>query len=217
MRKILSELALDNFTYYQVWSYLWLTSNSGNIRVFNYLDLCVKFKISKSTCSRLISKYAETFNSEKTHVELSFTGSTYTAKFYENGKPNKKAEPMNDYHFGIMSYLREYYQKKAFEYTELDQHRKYMVYLLSKITKSMQGKNLDVNDDSLRHAFETLMENIPEWWITHGQITLPSINRHYGKITNQIRAKQRGSFDQAVHDAESSDYSALLEKRSANH
>ena len=63
---------------------------------------------------------------------------------------------------------------------------------------------------------ELVKHNIPEWWIENGNITLPTINKSFSKILNQIKSsnagKKRDSYSKAAESISSIDFSKLTAK-----
>ena len=210
MKKLLRELAKDNFTYYQVWSYLWLSADDNNRIEFNYLDICNKFKVSKSTMTRIM-QYVSMLNMDKLFVEVTTSNSNVIIKFYNHGKPNRTK--ISDFDSESLKYLSSYYEKLNFDYPELRKHLQYLILITDKIRTSMTRSGREVTDETLRETFEGFFTNIPQWWIDNGHIKLTMLTRKYSEIVQQIRNTKKNEYASKIQATEHEDYSGLVKAR----
>jgi len=209
MKKILSTLCSENFRYFQVWSYLWINSDRKNTIEFNYLDVGCKLKMSKSTVHRIISK-TELINVDKTYVEITKDKSTVTAKFYDKGKP--KTREKNVLIDDVIEYLVGFYEKQNFPYEKINNHKPQLKGLINQMEPTMKAAGLELTDETKKQFLQWFCENLPEWWVKKGHITIPALNKHYPKMITQIKTQKTDSYASEIHQTESIDYSKLAAK-----
>tara|TARA_Y100000114_G_scaffold151716_1_gene168880 strand:+ start:5033 stop:5647 length:615 start_codon:yes stop_codon:yes gene_type:complete len=188
MKFFLKRIYYMNASYYKIWSYLWIMSNSKNEIVFKYASLGGKLGVSKSTISRSL-KLMEVANKDKLHIELSLLNNNeYLLKFYPSGKVKKKEQEImiNE----IYIFLQSFYKKHEIHYPELTKHKTYIKKICNKLIVLMKQRKIDINDSNIQTSFQSFFNNIPEWWLNN-QFTLYSIHKNFTKVYNQIKSKSK--------------------------
>jgi len=216
MKKLLRELYGNNKRDFDVWSYLWLFSDDSNIIQFSHTDLCSMFGVNMSTLGRIMNKHPEVWNNEKTIVDYEkIAHKQYQVTFYPNGKRIPKAT-VNTVYDELFNWLKTFYKNKNFDYTDLTKHKRYVKTICDKIGKAMKNRSTEVTDESLSDTFKLIFENIPDWWVDSGNITLPSISKNFTTVLNQIKsnngAKKRDSYSKAAESVSGIDYDSLAAK-----
>jgi hypothetical protein len=69
MKTLLKELYHKNRRDFEVWNYLWLFSDESNSIQFSHTDLYCRFNVPLSSLHRMLNKYPEIWNGDKTFVE----------------------------------------------------------------------------------------------------------------------------------------------------
>ena len=208
MKKILSRLIDENYRYYLVWSYLWIKSDSKNTYQFTLEDLHNRLDIPKATLSRIL-KHCETWNIEKVYTEVEVINRVYHVKFYDKGKVEKKT--YKQLHVNAIEFLKDFYKKHNYDYQKFSNHKRYAILIMDKIQGSMRSRNNEITDETSLIAFEVFFKSIPDWW-KQNNFELTSINKHYSKILNQIKAKQHDKYSTAKAHTEQGDYSDLADQ-----
>ena len=217
MKFLLRELYSKNKRDFDVWNYLWLFSDESNSIEFSHIDLCARFKVPLSSLHRMLNKYPETWNTDKTFVEYEKTGyKNYRVIFYPKGKVTPKAKIVT-IHDELFDWVKIFYKEKNFDYLDLSKHKRYIKTICTKIEKAMKSRETEVTDESLKQTFILIFENIPEWWVDNGNITLTTINKNFTKILNQIKSnngtKKRDSYSKAAESVSGIDYDSLAAKQ----
>jgi hypothetical protein len=218
MKERLRELYVENKRAYDIWVYLWLFSDSTNKSIeFSHTELSYKFEVPMSTLNRILKQYTERWNSEKIYVNYVKSGyKRYTITFYSKGKQLNNVERSTIYDT-MFDWLKTYYYSKDFEYSDLRKHKRYVKIICDKLTKAMKDKDVNVNNDSLFETFQFFFDNIPDWWVDNGNITLTTINKSFTKILNQIKSENNGrnksdSYSKAAESATAIDFDKLAAK-----
>lgn len=200
MKEILRLLSHDNLARFQVWSYLWVNRDNKNVVKFTLNDLCYIFKLPKTTIQRHLS-YMNDMNMDKIHVESLQTRRGTELKFYEKGKPSKA--PKNPLHEDSFKYVQKFYIDSGFDYPNIRDHKRFIVNILTKLEGSIKLKSgVEPTPEVTKEALEALMTNLPKWWVDNGNITLPTINKSYAKIIQQIK-NNAGSTDSYTKESQS--------------
>ena len=65
----------------------------------------------------------------------------------------------------------------------------------------MVKRKVELNETNVENTFRIFFENIPTWW-KQNQFTLPSINKNFTKILNQIKSNNKNNtkYDKASED-----------------
>ena len=187
MKKILKILFEKNRKSWEVWAYFWTYSDSKNCFSFTASEICARFKISKSTLSRIIHEQ-DIWNDEATYTEITNASKVYTVKFVSGGVKKKTTDPIVDQLHG---WLEKYYEEKDYDYPNFHLHKKTTKTIIGKIKKLMKKKDWEVTDESITTTFQTFFERIPDWW-QQNSFTLLSINKHFDKIWDQIKNNNNG-------------------------
>ena len=218
MRTLLKELYHKNRRDFDVWNYLWLFSDESNSIQFSHTDLCCRFKVPLSSLHRMLNKYPETWNTDKTFVEYEKIGyKNYQVVFYPKGKKVSKVKVVTMYD-ELFDWLKEFYKQKKFDYSDLAKHKRYVKTICGKVENAMKNKETEVTDENLVKTFKIIFENLPEWWVESGNITLPTISKSFTKILNQIKSnnnaggKKRDSYSKAAEGVAGIDYDKLAAK-----
>ena len=218
MKHLLKELYGINRRDFNVWNYLWLFSNELNSIQFSHTELCDELNISLPLLGRIMNKYPQIWNEDKIFVEYEKVGyKEFKVTFYPKGKKeNKKVNKDAIMYDELLSWLKEYYIDMKFDYPELVKHKALIKTICGKVKIAMNNKNIDVTDESISSTVKLIFNNIPEWWIENGNITLPTINKSFSKILNQIKSsnagKKRDSYSKAAESISSIDFSKLTAK-----
>lgn len=219
MKARLRELYLTNKRAYEIWSYLWLFSDSSSNSIeFSHTDLSYQFGVPMSTLNRILKQCVEQWNIEKLYVEYEKSGyKKYVVTFYTKGKKAAKPKQATIYDT-IFEWLKTYYHNKEFDYSDLTKHKRYVKIICDKLEKAMKEKEVEINDESLMGTFQFFFENIPAWWVDNGNITLTTINKNFTKILNQIKTDNHGrkksdSYSKAAESATAIDFDKLAAKQ----
>jgi hypothetical protein len=221
MKLLLKELYNTNRRDFDVWNYLWLFSDESHSIQFSHIDLCGRFKVPFSSLHRMLGRYNETWNADKIFVEYSKVGyKKYQVVFHPKGKIKSKAESVSTVitvYDELFEWLKGFYKQKNFDYMELSSHKKYIKTICTKVEKAMRDRNTEVTEESIKQTFKIIFENLPEWWVDSGNITLTTISKSFTKILNQIKtnngAKKRDSYSKAVESVGVIDYDSLASKQ----
>jgi ribosome maturation protein Sdo1 len=160
-------------------------------------------------------------NMDKIHVEVinSRRGTQY--KFYEKGKPTKA--PKNSHHEEAFKYVQKFYIDAGFDYPNIKDHKRFVVNILTKLENSIklklnkietEGEVPVTTPEQIQQALEVMMENLPKWWRDTGNITLPTINKSYAKIIQQIK-NEAGTTDSYAKESQSTsteDYEKFVQQ-----
>ena len=194
MKFFLKSLYQTNKSYYVIWDYLWIMSNTKNEIVFKYTSLSNELKVSKSTITRAL-KLIDELNSNKIYIDITKLENTeYLVKFYPNGKVITKEESFLNKE--LFDYLVEYYKKNDIHYPELKRHKSFVKKIAKKLSILMVNKKVEINETNIKNTFIHFFDNIPSWW-KQNQFTLPSIEKNFTKIINQIRQAKRKNIKYA--------------------
>jgi predicted CopG family antitoxin len=217
MKLLLKELYHKNRRDFDVWNYLWLFSDESNSIQFSHTDLGCRFKVPLSSLHRMLNKYPEIWNIDKTFVEYEKTGyKSYKVIFYPKGKKEIKAKTIT-IHDELFNWLKEFYKEKNFDYSDLTKHKRYVKTICGKVEKAMENRDTQVTDESLSDTFKLIFENLPEWWVDSGNITLTTISKNFTKILNQIKANngatKKDSYSKAAESVTRIDYDDLASNK----
>ncbi len=190
MKFFLKRLFHNNKNYFEVWNYLWIMSNTKHEIVFQYLDVSSELKISKSTITRAM-KIIDDVNNDKVYIELKkLENNEYYIKFYPNGKTYTKNE--SDLNKKLMSFLQAYYKENDIHYPELSRHNSHIKKIVTKLSLLMVKRKVELNETNVENTFQIFFKNIPTWW-KQNQFTLPSVNKNFTKILNQIKSNNKNN------------------------
>lgn len=211
MKKLLKELYLKKKRDFDVWNYLWVFSDDSNIIVFNPSELCGRFNIPPSSLHRILNKYPEDWNGDKTFVEYErLKRKEFKVIFHPKGKKLKKTSTQPVIYDELFNWLKQHYKNIAFDYQDLNQHKHRVKTICDKVTKAMKDKNTEITDESVKDTFKYIFLNMPQWWVDNGNITLPLVSKHFTKILNQVKnqtnGKKRDSYSKAAETADGIDF-----------
>ncbi len=194
MKEILKILYEKNIRFFNVWNYLYLYSDDNNEIIFTNSDIIGRFNLPASTLTRAI-KYGLDTNNGKTYIELTkVSPKTYKVKFYPNGKRNAKAVKNVD----LKKWITAYYKEEQFDYPELKKHLRFVDSICEKMEKAIKDKGqVEYSNDVLNDTFQVFFNKIPDWW-KQNAFTLPSINKNFSKILNQIKLSSNGKSSNYV-------------------
>lgn len=215
MKQILQSLYKERRRDYFVWSYLWIFSDKNTIE-FTNKQLCQEFDLPASTLHRIIHGNIDIFNDVKTYVEYEKTSRVnHKIIFHPTGKKEKKVKSKELYD-ELYNWMEEYYKSIDFDYTDIKKHKKYIRIIALKIKEAMKEKDTAVTDDSLRDTFKFFIQNIDEWWVNSGNITLPLISKHFTKLLNQVKTNGTRSksdkYSKAAKQADEIDFGKFTRK-----
>ena len=100
-----------------------------------------------------------------------------------------------------MSFLNNYYKDNDIHYPELSRHNSHIKKIVTKLSLLMVKRKVELNETNVENTFRIFFENIPTWW-KQNQFTLPSINKNFTKILNQIKSNNKNNtkYDKASED-----------------
>jgi hypothetical protein len=215
MKQQLKELYGKNRRDFDVWNFLWLfSSKKDNSIEFSHSELCSRFSVPPSSLHRILKIYPEQWNEGETiMVEYNKVGyGKYRVRFFAKGKKKDKQE-IHTIYDELYEWLGEYYRSIDFDYSDMDKHKRYVKLICDKLEKAMKERETEINDESIKETFRVFFQNIDEWWIEQGNITLTLVNKHFTKILNQIKSNRNGkkgdSYSRTREEAESIDFSKL--------
>jgi hypothetical protein len=213
MKTLLKELYHKNRRDFEVWNYLWLFSDESNSIQFSHTDLYCRFNVPLSSLHRMLNKYPEIWNGDKTFVEYEKVGyKNYQVVFHPKGKKEAQVK-ISTIHDELFVWLKDFYKGKDFDYSDLSKHKRYIKIICGKVEKAMKDRKTQVTDENLADTFKLIFENLPEWWVESGNITLTTISKNFTKILNQIKAnngaKKKDSYSKAAESVTSIDYDDL--------
>lgn len=194
MKFFLKRLFHSNKNFFDVWNYLWIMSNTKHEIIFKYMDISSELKVSKSTITRAL-KIVDTVNKEKEYIEIKkLQSNEFFLKFYPNGKaiPKQQSEINNI----LYNFLLDYYKDNDIHYPELNKHKSHIKKIVTKLSLLMSKKNVELNETNIINTFKQFFISIPDWW-KQNQFTLPSINKNFTKIINQIKTSNRKNLKYA--------------------
>ncbi len=94
------------------------------------------------------------------------------------------------------AYLRDYYRTtKNIIYPDFEKHKRFVGYIINKLKNSAIERNkrmkivMPITDDYLFNSLKLFFESMPDWWIENAACTLPTVNKHFTKILNQIKTE----------------------------
>jgi len=212
MKSQLKTLYNNNPIYYNVWSWLWIMSDSKFCISFTYAELCARFNIPKSTLRRIIA-YSKEWNKEKMFVEITNEYTKVNICFHPRGKKLNLIVSKDELFIEEMyDYLVEYYKEQDFEYSNINTHKKYVKPIINKIKKAISNKGLEVNEEAIKNTFIYFFKNMPDWW-RKNSFELKSIDKNFNKILHQIKThKKNDKFANTYQATKSIDYSGLTKK-----
>lgn len=189
MKEQLKRLYLSNFRHYEVWNFLWLMSENGEY-IFTYLDLCYRFRVPKSTLTRIL-QLDRTWNTDENRLtEIEKIGKAYRVKFLkELQEPvkTKKKSIHPERTEKIYEFLVTWYDEKNIEYPTLSKDKAKITKVLKKIEELLKKQGQSISDDNVIKMTISFWNRIPAWYIKH-QITINAIDRNFYKIYNQIKS-----------------------------
>lgn len=188
MKAFFKRLYFSSPACYNVWTYLWLTSDEKNETVFEYSELQGRFKIATSSLYRhlKIDKYV----GEKIYVEVEkISAKKAKVKFYPNGKRKpKKQKTLVD----LKLWIKNYYLENEIDYVDFLKHERFVDNIHDKMKKAIKAKDPSKCDENtVSDTVMFMFTHLPEWW-KENAFTLPSINKNFTKILNQIKQSRNG-------------------------
>tara|TARA_Y100000034_G_C6819129_1_gene368738 strand:+ start:69 stop:713 length:645 start_codon:yes stop_codon:yes gene_type:complete len=195
MKELLRILYDKNIRFFNVWNHLYLYSDDNNEIVFTNSEIIGRFKIPHSTLTRAI-QYALSINNGKTYIEMEkIAPKTYKVKFYPNGKRTLKSKIKNR---ELKEWIVNYYKKEDFDYPELKKHLRFVDSICGKLEQAIKDRATEeYTPELLIKTFYVFFEKIPDWW-KENAFTLPSINKNFSKILNQIKLSANGKTNKYV-------------------
>lgn len=215
MKSILRQLYFTNHRHYEVWNFLYLMSDDGKYE-FTYLDICHRFKLPKSTLARIL-KLAQGWSEYAVKVEQLQKG--HQVIFEEKTQqilppPEKDLPPLpviapipKPMEKELMDFLESWYVQKSKVYPDLRKHKRHANEISRKITELLKLAGDKVDNDGIVSAFKMFFNKIPDWWVVN-QPLLPSINKHFPQIYNQIKTHKNGTINPKTKPSKIDSYAA---------
>lgn len=211
MKEYLKGLQLVNKKQFEIVLYLWLSSDIKGIYTFKIQEICTVFNISKTSLYRLIqsNEYFEVSNLGKGFKVVKFN-EVVTPK-NEVVKVVKKSTDSSDieYNGRLRKFLKEFYNKHDFDYPELEKHFRYALNIMSKMDELIKVKNEVITENIRFDSFCIFFEKLPSWWTENKKLSLPTLNKNFTSILNQIKSSQNDKYSSLQQGAESIDFSDL--------
>jgi hypothetical protein len=210
MKEYLQGLQLVNKKQFALILYLWLESDKQGVYTFKILDICKMFSIPKTSLYRFLA------SNHKFHL-MKLEGGRRVIKFAEKEelaeviKVVKKATDSSDieYNGRLRKFLKEFYFKHDFDYPELEKHFRYALNIMSKMDELIKVKNEVITENIRFDSFCIFFEKLPVWWTENKKLSLPTLNKNFTNILNQIKSSQNDKYSSLQQGAESIDFSDL--------
>jgi hypothetical protein len=210
MKEYLKGLQLINKKQFSLILYLWLESDKKGITTFKVSEICKLFSIPKTSLYRFLG------SNHKFHL-MKLKGGMRIIKFAEKEelaevvKVVKKSTDSSDieYNGRLRKFLKEFYFKHDFDYPELEKHFRYALNIMSKMDELIKVKNDVITEDIRFDSFCIFFEKLPSWWTVNKKLSLPTLNKNFTSILNQIKSSQNDKYSSLQQGAESIDFSDL--------
>ena len=219
MKHILKELYFSNKRHFEVWNYLWLMSEDG-VMDFSYLDVCARFKVPKSTLARIL-KLEEKWNITSVHSRIERLDKNHRVLFFDNPTPTEIKQPaptkrqkVDKRTMEVLEWLKDFYKEKNKDYPGIANQRANIRGIIGKVEVMVKKTIPEATDDQIIENTKLFFNKIPDWWIEKA-FTLPSINKNFVAIYDQIKSKKHGkqptidSYRKAAVATATKDYSNL--------
>lgn len=220
---------------FDFWFYLWINSGSKPLK-FTINDVYLK-SMKEIIDPDLIVQEVEDYNliffdkkDSKIYCEivksnpgLHPTLTIYTIKWFLNGKKvdiidgevnNSKENTFKKITDELMKdYLPLFYNLNKYDYPDLKNHRRFVNSILEKITQAIKlrqdNDETELTDEYIMNGFKIFFDSIPKWWIENQVLGLPSINKNFSKILNQIKHESNSKIKQQQQSSEFIDFNEL--------
>ena len=219
MKTLLKDIYLKNQRDFQIWNYLWIFSDENNSVEFSHSELSGRFNIPISSLYRVLSIYPELWNKDKIIVESErLPHKVIRITFHPKGKRIEKSNIYTVYDEAF-DWIKEFYAEIKYDYPDIAKHKKYIKNICDKLEKAMVANNTDITRESLITTLQTFFIKIDDWWRDSGNMSITSINKHFTRILNQIKAnknnngKKRDSYSKAGEKASSINFDKLARKQ----
>ena len=170
-----------------IWNYLWIFSNNGKIKI-SIKKLEKDFKIPKSSLNKTLNKTILNWNKKKQFVTIKrLEKDKYEICFLKD--PIDSGGNKQQVYQELFIWLKLYYVGVNYDYLEINNHKKYVKLICDKLEKIILNKGLKLSDEILKETFILFFERIDGWWLENKLISLPTINKSFTKILNQIKPK----------------------------
>ena len=212
MKEYLKGLQSINKKQFALVLYLWLESDKQGITTFKILDICKMFSIPKTSLYRFLA------SNHKFHL-MKLEGGRRVIKFAEKEelaevvKVVKKSTDSSDieYNGRLRKFLKEFYFKHDFDYPELEKHFRYALNIMSKMDELIKVKNEVITENIRFDSFCIFFEKLPVWWTENKKLSLPTLNKNFTSILNEIKSSQNDKYSSLQSGAESIDFSSLTD------
>ena len=212
MKEYLKGLQSINKKQFALVLYLWLESDKQGITTFKILDICKMFSIPKTSLYRFLA------SNNKFHL-MKLEGGRRVIKFAEKEelaevvKVVKKSTDSSDieYNGRLRKFLKEFYFKHDFDYPELEKHFRYALNIMSKMDELIKVKNEVITENIRFDSFCIFFEKLPVWWTENKKLSLPTLNKNFTSILNEIKSSQNDKYSSLQSGAESIDFSSLTD------
>jgi len=212
MKEYLKGLQLVNKKQFALILYLWLESDKQGVYTFKILDICKMFSIPKTSLYRFLA------SNHKFHL-MKLEGGRRVIKFAEKEelaqviKVVKKSTDSYDieYNGRLRKFLKEFYNKHDFDYPELEKHFRFALNIMSKMDELIKVKNEVITENIRFDSFCIFFEKLPVWWTENKKLSLPTLNKNFTSILNQIKSSQNDKYSSLQQGAESIDFSGFTD------
>lgn len=194
-----------------IWNYLWIFCNNGKIKI-SIKKLEKDFKIPKSSLNKTLNNTISNWNKKKQFVTIKrLEKDKYEICFLK--EPIDSGSKQQVYQ-ELFIWLKLYYLGVNYDYLEINNHKKYVKLICDKLEKIILNKGLKLSDETLKETFILFFERIDGWWLENKLISLPTINKSFTKILNQIKPKNGESkYSKAKEQSISQiDFNKIAEK-----
>jgi hypothetical protein len=164
-----------------------MCADDKNEYEFHNSELLCRFNITPPTLHRAL-KYGLNYG-DITFIKLDKIGNKlYKVKFYDNGKKKNAIKTNQE----LKKWIITYYKERDIDYVDISNHKKYVDMIYQKIEKAIKQRGkFEVNEDICNDTFKMFFKKLPNWWLEHA-FTLPTINKNFTKILNQIKFNSNG-------------------------
>lgn len=213
MKEYLKGLQLVNKKQFALILYLWLESDKQGVKTFKVSEICEMFSIPKTSLYRFLS------SNPNFHL-MKLEGGIRVIKFAEkeelkevvkSTKIVRKEEKTSEieYNGRLRKFLKDFYFKHDFDYPELEKHFRFALNIMSKMDELIKVKNEVITENIRFDSFCIFFEKLPVWWTENKKLSLPTLNKNFTSILNQIKSSQNDKYSSLQQGAESIDFSDL--------
>jgi hypothetical protein len=187
MEEYIKALFKINQRDFTIWNYLWIFSKDGKIKI-SITQLEKDFKIPKSSLNKTLNKRILLWNKKKKVVGIKRLEKDIFQISFIKEPVDENEKIYNE----LYIWIKSFYLKVNYDYIELSSHKRYIKLICKKLEKVILNKKIDLNDKVIKETFILYIENIDGWWLENKLISLPTINKSFSKILNQMKPKNAG-------------------------